>query len=128
MVGAGRTWAQVEYWRQPPDFVLERWAIHEEWVLAAKAQGAPVVSLRFEDLCANPAAKMAQVCEFLGLGLPQEIIPTIQGQTRPDENRKHESFRLPRSEQVEKVMEHYGYRPDGTSHRKLESGQAWENL
>jgi hypothetical protein len=110
MVAAGRTRAKVEYWKAPPDVILERWAIHEEWVLAVKAQGAPVFSLRFEDLCANPAAGMAQVFEFLGLTLPQEITTDLQGLTRQDENRKHESFRLPCSERAEKVMEHYGYR------------------
>jgi hypothetical protein len=109
MVSAGRTWSRVEYWKESPEVILRRWAIHEEWVLAAQTQGVPFFSLRFEDLCANPSATMAVLFEFLGLCVPEGIMASIEAQTRQAENRKHECFMLPRSEHAETIMRHYGY-------------------
>jgi hypothetical protein len=109
MVSAGRTWSRVEYWKESAEVILRRWAIHEEWVLAAKAQGVAFFSLRFEDLCANPSATMAALFEFLGLSVPEGIMASIEAQTGRTENRKHDSFLLPQSEHSESIMRHYGY-------------------
>jgi hypothetical protein len=108
MLAGGRTWAKVDYWTGSPESILERWAIHEEWVLAAK-DAVPVHSLRHEDLCADPAGEIERVFEFLGLAMPAEAASVIESQTEPGQERKHGSFQLPRSTRAERIMELYGY-------------------
>jgi hypothetical protein len=110
-VEAGRTWAKVAYWRDgSPAEILERWAIHEEWVLALRDRGdIPVFSLRFEDLGADPVAQMAELFAFLGLAMPPGLASAIRAATRADTNQKHAAFPLPASPRARAVMDRYGY-------------------
>jgi len=108
MVAAGETWAKVGYWKGTPESILERWAIHEEWVLAAK-DVAPVHSLRYEDLCADPAGQLGKVFEFLGLAMPSEATTGVEARTERGTDRKHDSFQLPRCKRAERVMDLFGY-------------------
>ena len=111
MVAAGGNWANpVQYWKGSVESILERWAIHEEWVLAAKATD-PVHSLRYEDLCADPPGELGKVFGFLGLTMPVEAAPVVDAHTDRDADRKHSSFELPRSTRAERIMELFGYEP-----------------
>lgn len=110
MVTAGRKWAKVGYWNGTPESILERWAIHEEWVLAAK-DVAPVHSLRYEDLCADPVGQLGRVFGFLGLAMPPEMTTAVDTQTERGADGKHASFQLPRCRRAEQIMELCGYNP-----------------
>jgi hypothetical protein len=108
MVAQGGMWAYVEYWKGTPASILRRWAIHEEWALAVK-DTAPVHSLRYEDLCANPIGEMGKVFGFLELTIPAEATSVIDAETKREANRKHTSFPLPRCRRAERIMESFGY-------------------
>jgi Sulfotransferase family len=110
MVTGGRTWAKIEYWKGSPETILERWAIHEEWVLAAKDL-VPVHSLRYEDLCADPASHIEKVFGFLGLTMPSKAMKVVDTQTKRGTDSKHTSFQLPRCRRAEQIMEVFGYNP-----------------
>lgn len=111
MTEAARSWPVVpEYWKGSPAQVLERWAIHEEWVLQAKAtEQAPILTFRFEDLCAQPAETMQRVFQFLDLDCPASVADRIRGEVQPDPNRKWGEFALPSSPRAEAIMARYGY-------------------
>jgi hypothetical protein len=106
----GNTWAKVEYWKGTPESVLERWATHEEWVLAAK-ETLPVHSLRYEDLCADPASQLERVFGFLGLKMPANAATLVEAHTKRGTEQKHASFPLPRCSRAERIMELFGYDP-----------------
>lgn len=110
MVAGGRTWSKVEYWKDTPESIFERWAIHEEWVLAAK-ETVPVHSLRYEDLCTDPVGQLGKVFEFLGLTMPAAAATVIDSQTKRGADDKHISFQLPRHRRAERIMELFGYCP-----------------
>ena len=110
MWAGGRTWAKVEYWKGTPESILERWAIHEEWVLTAK-NTVPVHSLRYEDLCVDPAGQLKEVFGYLALAMPAEATTAVDAQTEREADRKHASFQLPRCRRAERIMELFGYDP-----------------
>lgn len=114
-VEAARTWNRgvPQYWRQLPEDVLERWVIHEEWVLQAKSlETSPIHTLRLEDLCEEPVKKMAELFDFLELETPPGIAESICQLTNPTPNRKYESFNLPISPRAARIMQCYGYHRD----------------
>ena len=109
--------AADEWWVKPDSFggtaedVLAAWAEVEERVLAAKEQeAAPILTVRLEDLAADPHAEMARVFDFLDLDLVPVVerwIPQLVWQTDP--NRKHGDVPLPDVPRARAVMERYGY-------------------
>ncbi len=111
MAKAAKTWKVVpEYWKGTPEDLLERWAIQEEWVLAAKSEpGAMIHTLRMEDLCQRPVDEMAAVFTFLDLEMPDGAPKRIARFIDPDPGRKHQSFTLPTSPRASQIMELYGY-------------------
>lgn len=80
-IKAAKSWGGIapQYWEKTPQDILERWAIHEEWVLQAKALGAhPIYTLRLEDLCQEPSKKTAELFNFLELEMPTGITDQIR--------------------------------------------------
>jgi sulfotransferase family protein len=108
---AARQWKTVpDFWKDEPDRILERWAIHEEWVQQAKATEDPeLLELRFEQLCRQPVEIMAEVFQFLDLDMPGEIADQIRRKVQVDPNRKYETFEVHPSECAKKMMQFYGY-------------------
>lgn len=110
MEEAGKEWARVAYWKSSPAEILRRWAIHEDWVLTAKAEeGIPVCSLRFEDLCDKPVDTMKDVFNFLDIDMFPEIAETVRNKTSPNPNQKYASYVLPPCPEADHVMDVYGY-------------------
>ncbi|EEF58285.1 hypothetical protein Cflav_PD1013 [Pedosphaera parvula Ellin514] len=108
---AVKTWPVVpEFWKKRPEFVLDRWALHEDWVLQAKAtMKSPIHTLRFEDLCSKPIETMEGVFAFFGLNLPGEAANFLVRDVKPDPNKKYDSFLLPHSNHARRIMELYQY-------------------
>jgi hypothetical protein len=102
-------WAHVQYWQRSLSEILERWAIHEEWVLQAK-KTSPVLTVRFEDLIQRPREIMSDMFKFLDLTLSAEVAEAIARSTSSDANEKYEGVELPRLERAEAIMKLYGYR------------------
>lgn len=112
---AGDTWGQHEapaFWRQPTAFVLERWTVHEEWVIAAEDEGWPVHTLRQEDLCRDPRGVMDGVCDFLEVDRLVEVDWTRIARAPND---KHRTFEMLPDARARRVMERYGYSIDDAS-------------
>ncbi|MEA4909322.1 MAG: sulfotransferase domain-containing protein, partial [Anaerolineaceae bacterium] len=109
MVEASMKWGRVAYWHQSPEKILERWAIHENWVLDAKQEGHPIHTIRLEDLSLHPMTSMKSVFEFLGLEIPEQVAQVIVEDTNPDPNSKYASFHLPHNDNAEQLMKYYNY-------------------
>ena len=112
MIKAAKTWPQggPKYWNKTPQDILDRWAIHEEWVLQSKSQeNSPIHTLRFEDLCKEPVKNMAHVFEFLGMSMSRKIADQISVLVNTDPNRKYESCQLPILTRASRIMKIYGY-------------------
>ncbi|MDP7349174.1 MAG: sulfotransferase, partial [Phycisphaeraceae bacterium] len=110
MVKAGRQWqVPVPYWREGAEHILERWIEHERWALAVDG---PVLRLRFEDLCADPAGAMRRAFQFLDVDNTTALEREAAAMTKPDPDRKHADFALPPSADAEKLMQRYDYRID----------------
>lgn len=101
-----------EYFEGDAAQILEQWARHEEWVLAAKERGhTPILTIRFEDLFADPSAAMTEILAFLDLEMTDDVTSRIPLLVHPrDPNEKHAGFVLPEVPRAKRVMEHYGYR------------------
>ena len=111
MAAAGRSgWANVQYWQGSIGEILERWAIHEEWVLQAK-NNSPVLTVRFEDLTERPSHVMSEVFSFLGLTLSADTAGQIVQSTQAGANEKYKGVELPRLDRAERIMKMYGYSP-----------------
>jgi hypothetical protein len=110
MLSAAASWARVEYWRGDASAVLERWAIHEEWALAAKDEDKlPVFTLRLEDLWEHPVRKMSELFGFLGLEMPPGLPDEIRRRNRGGQNDKYASFVLPEVSRADEIMQRLGY-------------------
>jgi hypothetical protein len=106
------------HWRTMPDYfrgtaaeILEQWAIHEEWVQQAKdREDNEILTVRLEDLCANPEPAMQRVLAFLDLDLSDDVARAIPLMVHyRDPNAKYASFQLPELPRARAVMERYGY-------------------
>jgi hypothetical protein len=102
-------WGNVPYWRGDIGDILERWAIHEEWVLQAK-DNVPVLTVRFEDLTDRPGDVMSQAFSFLGLAGSGDTGEMARS-TEAGENEKYKDVQLPRLDRAERIMKLYGYAP-----------------
>jgi hypothetical protein len=112
MIEAAKQWKQgvPQYWKTTPQHILERWAIHEEWVLQAKSlETSPIHTLRLEDLCKEPVQTMAELFDFLEVETPPGITEPIRELTNPIPNRKYESFSLPILPRAARIMQCYSY-------------------
>jgi len=108
MAAAGAGWGRVQYWQGSIETILERWAIHEGWVLQAK-KNSPVMTVRFEDLTEKPSQVMSEVFDFLGLTLDAATADEMMGSTEAGANEKYNDAELPRLERAERIMKLYGY-------------------
>lgn len=108
---AAKNWPVVpEFWKRGPDEILERWAVHEQWVLQAKAsEEVPILTIKFEELCENPVEGMEEIFNFLDLTLPGSIADRIRKDVHPNPNLKYETAPLPASARAAEIMEVYGY-------------------
>jgi hypothetical protein len=98
------------YWRSSADEILERWTIHEEWVLDARhVDLMPVHTLRLEDLAREPVETFRGVLAFLGLKMSSDIEDTLKQNVSPAPNEKYRGRQLQFSERARRVMELYGY-------------------
>ena len=105
-------------WFVKPDFfagsaaeILERWAEVEERVQTAKdTEAAPILTVRLEDLWADPHAEMTRILAFLDLKMDPTVerwIPQLVLQKNP--NKKYDGVDLPDVPRARALMEHYGY-------------------
>ena len=115
MQKAASKWPVVPpYWTQDESQILERWAIQEEWALRIKARPEiSVYTLRHEDLSRDPVAQMKHLLAFLDLDLPGELADQIRQMVQPNQNRKHQGHTIAYPEPVARLMDTYGYKPDG---------------
>ena len=113
MIEAGKTWNDQsipEYWKQTPSQILERWAIHEEWVLRAKSRLLNKIrTIRLEDLAEDPVRIMSETFSFLDLDLPSDVEKTIADWVWRNPNWRHRAFDLPVSPRACRVMQNYRY-------------------
>lgn len=111
---AARRWnVMPDYFRGTVEQVLERWAIHEEWVLRMKESSPEAVfTVRLEDLWREPHAVAERLLDFLGLESSDELTGQIPQLIHPrDPNEKYASFALPEVPGASRIMEIYGYGP-----------------
>ena len=112
MSAAAATWSTgvPPFWCSNPDEILERWTIHEEWVLEAKqVDRMPVHSLRLEDLAFSPIEMFRRVLAFLDLEMSSSLATAVQRSVRPSPNGKHGRVHLQFSPRARRVMDYYGY-------------------
>jgi Sulfotransferase family len=115
MIRAAKTWQQgvPRYWRGTSQEILERWVIHEEWVLKAKSLNRGLIhTLRLEDLCEEPVEKMADVFEFLAMAMSKEIVERIRELVSPTLNHKYNTLPFRVSSRANRIMKIYGYQCD----------------
>jgi hypothetical protein len=108
---AVKSWPVVpDFWRKRPEFILERWACHEDWVLQAKAtEKSAIHTLRFEDLCRRPVEMMEEVFGFFDLTLPGTAADFLRQNVQPNPNQKYDAFGLPELKSARRIMELYQY-------------------
>ena len=141
MSKAAKEWGKIgpSYWKGTPHAILERWAIHEEWVLQAKSTNtSQIYTLRLEDLCADPIGETTKLFRFLDLESPTKIadwfqIPNLRHSyddpsireafpilrnpdnlflnllIKPNPNYQYKLMDLPTSPRVDRIMKIYGY-------------------
>jgi|GEM_PF-1058388 len=109
---AARKWdVMPDYFRGTVEEVLERWAIHEEWVLRMKETDAGAIfTVRLEDLWREPHAIAGRLLDFLELETTDDFAAQIPQLIHPrDPNEKYASFALPEVARASRIMEIYGY-------------------
>lgn len=109
---AARRWGEMpEYFKGTAEQLLEQWALHEEWALAAKeSESSPILTLRLEDLWSSPKESLTQVLRFLDLEMPDSFAALASQMVYPrDPNQKYASAPLPESERAARIMRVYGY-------------------
>ena len=58
-----------------PEQLLERWTMHEKWVVEAKQQGdLPILDMPYEKIVNNTQLAMREMLDFLGLDYDQELL------------------------------------------------------
>lgn len=98
------------YWREGASAILERWAIHEEWVDHAREHaGAAIHTLRFEDLLHDPVERMAEVLDFLGANMPNDLRDRVQAAIRPGGGHTTAEPALTYPARVRQLMDRHGY-------------------
>lgn len=105
-------WSQgvPPYWHGTPREILDRWTIHEEWVLdATRVDQMPVHSLRLEDLALTPIETFRRVLDFLELDMPAYLEDVVKQLVKPLPNEKYRGGHLQYSPRDRQVMDHYGY-------------------
>jgi LPS sulfotransferase NodH len=115
---AARRWEVMpHYFRGTVEEVLERWAIHEEWVLRMKEDlGDAIFTVRLEDLWREPHAVADRLLDFLDLEPSDELAAQIPQLIHlRDPNEKYASFALPDVPRARRIMEIYGYEPGATA-------------
>ena len=107
-----------EDWYVKPDFfggtaaeIVGHWAEVEERVLAAKeAEAAPILTVRLEDIWADPHAETARMLAFLDLDMDPTVERWIPKLVRArDPNAKYSGADLPDVPRARALMERYGY-------------------
>lgn len=124
---AARVWdVMPDYFRGSAAQVLERWAIHEEWVLRMKEElGESVLTLRLEDVWRDPMATADRLLAFLELEKTDDFAAQVpQLLHRRDPNAKYASFVLPEVPRARRIMEIYGYGAEAPSRAGTASGRA----
>lgn len=112
-----REWDVVPaFWRDGADAILERWRIHEQWVLDARAAGRPPIhTVRYEDLLVDPVGHMERCCAFLDLPMSPLLRWRIRRLVQPANIDKTVAIEPgPRSAGIEDIMRRYGYGTDGS--------------
>ena len=115
MMVAARTWSRgvPPYWHGTADEIVERWAIHEEWVLDSKCvDQAPVHTVRLEDLTRAPAQTARALFEFLGMALPPSVIADLTSEVTEPPSGKPRDIRLNIPARAQRIMDRYGYSAD----------------
>lgn len=104
-------WVKPDYFNGSPQEILERWAINEEWGLQLKQQIPDrVLTIRLEDLSAQPITTLKQILDFLGLTVEPAMLPFMNDFFQyPDPNAKYQDFQVPISDRARRIMDHYGY-------------------
>ena len=90
---------------------VERWTFHEKGVLALKQRkGVKVLDVRYEDFCRNTKNELTKIFDFLKIESDRKIIKTASRQTL---YRMRNMPRIGCKEETQKIMEQYGYKPEG---------------
>ena len=110
-LAAAETWAPVPYWRYgTAKTLLDRWVIHEQWVLQMKAQQSiAIVTVRFEDLCKNAANELDRICDLLGLEMTPQMASSATAMTRSTANKAATVNELGMPDHARALLERYGY-------------------
>jgi hypothetical protein len=108
---AARTWPVTPaYWHGPREEVLERWRVHEEWVLDLKTTlPRQTHSLRLEDLCSRPAETTEDLFGFLELSMSEHLRERMLEYVYDLPNKKYAGFSLPHIDGVQLIMDIYRY-------------------
>jgi hypothetical protein len=111
---AARTWPVVpDYWKAPPAVILDRWRIHEEWVLELKASlPGHLQTVRLEDLCVNPKEEMSKLFALLNLPIANDLEERLTTFVYRSPNAKYVSRCASPTRAAQRIMELYGYTSD----------------
>jgi hypothetical protein len=113
MQAAAKEWSGgvPPYWHGGTEHLLERWTIHEEWVLRVRQDvGERVYTIRHEDACQDAAGTLDRICDFLHLDRCQMPVAEKAG---ANVNDKYAGVRLAVSAATQRMMDRYGYTADG---------------
>jgi hypothetical protein len=110
---AARTWPVVpEYWKGSTSEILDRWRIHEQWVLELKELTPNRVhTVRLEDVSVDPREEISKLFTFLRLESPHELIERLASFVYSSPNAKYSSNGADATLEVHHIMETYGYKP-----------------
>jgi len=90
---------------------VERWTFHEKGLMDLKQRkGVKVLDVRYEDFCQNTKNELTRIFDFLKIELDRKIIKTASRQTL---NRMRNMPWIACKDETQKIMEQYGYKPEG---------------
>jgi hypothetical protein len=114
MQEAARTWPITpNYWKDESAEIVERWRIHEEWVLELKALlPGRVHTIRLEDLCATPVDEMSKAITLLELETSRTLLERIATFVYSAPNAKYAGWSAPPLAAAKRIMDIYGYTTD----------------
>jgi hypothetical protein len=111
---AAKTWPITpNYWKSKSAEIVDRWRIHEEWVLELKALlPGRVHTVRLEDLCETPVDEMSKALSLLGLEASSTLLERMATFVYSAPNAKYADRFAPPLAAAKRIMDIYGYTTD----------------
>ena len=109
--GGNNFLTRPEEWKSELSVHYMRWVGIEKWVLDAK-QHVPVLTIRYEDLCADPVCEVHKIYDFFGLGSTDYIDRRIVHRVKKGANTKYPMVAPSDAGDLFELMKMYDYQVD----------------